>query len=210
MQKYAGIAMLVGAITFVVGAFQPAVNQVFGAANDTEALAALENSAAGWDIGNLLFGLGGLIAAVSIILLTSYILSREESPAVRGAAVSSAVLVGTGALLWSAISIDRIVQSPEEVIFGSGFGEPWIFPLYSVLTLVGLTLMGVALAKTDRSRWLGWVVTGFYLFLSIKGIINWDTIPFEWYAPMSLIGIVLIIQSFQSQSPAHSQTELAT
>ena len=65
MKKYAGIAMLFGAILFSVGAFNPAVRGVFEATSEAEALAVLESQRAAWNKGNLLFGLGGLVSAAA-------------------------------------------------------------------------------------------------------------------------------------------------
>ena len=202
MQKYAGIAMILGAVLFVIGAFNPAIRAVFDAATETEALLGLEANALGWDVGNLLLGLGGLLSTSGFVLLALQVRGQTESGRVRNAATSSIILVSIGAVLWALISYDRIVASPQVIITGPALGERWIFPLYSILTLMGLILLGIGLLKSEYPRWMAWFTTGFHLYLFILGLITWDATPFYWYAAMALVGIGLVVLSYRPIVPS--------
>ena len=172
MQKKAGIFMIVGAVVFTVGIFHPGMVAYFDAPNEAQARAALETNALGWDIANLLFGLGGLFATIGVSLLARHIRSQNDNATTRMASAVGEGLVVGGMVLWSIISYTRIVSSVEQIMTNNMFGEPWMFPLYSILTLIGLTVMGVALLKAEYHKLFCWYVILFHLGQLIMGLVT--------------------------------------
>lgn len=209
MQKKAGIFMIVGAVVFTAGIFQPGIMAYFDAPNEAQARAALEANALSWDIGNLLFGLGGLFATIGVSLLARHIRSHNDNATARMASAVSEGLVVAGMVLWGIITYTRIAASVEQTMTGTMFGEPWIFPLYSILTLIGLAVMGVALLKAEYHKLLGWYVILFHLGQFIMGLVTWDAVPLFWYFPMLVIGIVLLFAKPRMDKESNMVTEMA-
>ena len=144
----AGVAMIAGSALFFIGA-GVAVPRVFTEPDREERLRMLEERLLLWRLGQPLYALGALVAAVGVGLLAA----DTKSGSRAWLAVSCGLLV-TGALAWSWSVYLRAVR-PREFALGGLPG--WPFGAYVWLTFAGLLLLGVGLLLGDYSELAGLV-----------------------------------------------------
>ena len=137
-----------------------------------------------WRLGQPLYALGALVAAVGV-----------GSLAVEDEASSALWLWGAGALLvlgalaWT-WSVYRRALSPREFALGQLPGRPFV--AYVWLTLAGLLLLGLGILWGDWPAWLGWLVVGADAVFVIGYLRYRDIPPFVFYALLLVVGLAVL------------------
>ena len=185
MERVAGIVLLVGSLLFIAAAFSP-ISRVYAERDAEKRIEIIKAGPGQWTVSQLLFALGGSVAAIGLGL-AAYNL-RGSSAAL--AAYLGVVLLIVGVVFWDWHLYVRVVN-PEGFARGTILG--WPFVVYSILTQFGLIAFGVAYLRGEYPRWLGWTTiaaTGalFILFLIFK-----DMPPFVYYVITILAGVVMVI-----------------
>ena len=179
----AGVAMIAGSALFFIGA-GVAVPRVFTEPDREERLRMLEERLLLWRLGQPLYALGALVAAVGVGLLAA----DTKSGSRAWLAVSCGLLV-TGALSWSWSVYLRAVR-PREFALGGLPG--WPFGAYVWLTFAGLLLLGVGLLLGDYSEWLGWFTLGVDGLFVATYLRYGDIPPFVFYLLLSIVGVAVL------------------
>ena len=168
---------------FFVGA-GIAVPRVFTEPDRDEKLRMLTERVWWWRLGQPLYALGALVAAVGV-----------GSLAVEDEATSALWLWGAGALLvlgalaWT-WSVYRRALSPREFALGQLPG--WPFGAYVWLTLAGLLLLGLGILWGDWPAWLGWLVVGADAVFVIGYLRYRDIPPFVFYTLLLVVGLAVL------------------
>ncbi len=192
MQRTAALLLISGSIVFIAAIMSPPMFNVFSVEDPAQAAAAFQENMVSWRLANGFAAIGALIAAAGIVLLARYITALDNNPQMRVSAYLGATLVFIGALLWLVIQFDRMTVSPERFVSGEALGGPWLFPLYVIVTLLGLIVIGYGLLKAGYPRWLGWFVIGVHSLLLVAGLATQDAVPLNWYLSMLVMGIALL------------------
>ena len=179
----AGVLMISGSVLFFVGA-GVAVPGVFTEPDRDEKLRMLTERLWWWRLGQPLFALGALVAALGVGSLAV----EDEATSNPWLWVSGALLV-LGALAWT-WSVYRRALSPRE--FALGQLPAWPFVAYVWLTLVGLLLLGLGIFWGDWPAWLGWVVVGADAVFVIGYLRYGDIPPFVFYALLLVVGLAVL------------------
>lgn len=181
--KAGAITIIVGAVLFLVAAFSP-ISRIFGmpdAAGRLEIIAAAPNQ---WLLAQLLFALGSIVTVIGIGMVAA----RLAGQGVTIYLFTSAVFMAVGALLWCWHVYLRAV---DPALFVAGAIPWWLFAAYSLLTMAGLALLGVALLHTTLAAWVGWFPIGSAALFLILGLVFGDMPPFVYYLITFTIGVVL-------------------
>jgi hypothetical protein len=144
----------------------------------------LEEGLPRWRVGQPLFGIGALLAALGVGFLAADSASPEQSWFV----VSGALLF-VGAVAWSWSVLLRGVH-PREFALGELPG--WPFALYIWLTIAGLAPLGVGLVLSDQPDWTGWLTLGLDALFLATYLRYRDIPPFVFYLLLLVIGVVVL------------------
>lgn len=188
--KPVGLVLLTGSVFFLVAAFLP-YSRVFAENDPASRLTILNQLRTQWSIGQILFALGSLITVLGLTLL--FMRYRGSVPG-RMAWIGIMLLLA-GMLLWSWHCIERMV-SPEG--FVNGTLTPYLFILYTILTLSGMILYGIFLLGTDLSGWIGWMLIVGMGVLSVLLILFKDMPPFVYYVFTLVLAIKLLAPASQT------------
>jgi hypothetical protein len=180
--RSSAILIILGAILFMMAAFSP-VSRVFAVPDPAAKLAIIQASPSGWLAAQLLFALGALVTAAGVGLLAA----RTAGPAASPLAWSAAALA-VGALLWSWHVYLRAVDPAR---FTAGEIPFWLFAGYSLLTLIGLALLGLAVLRMGMPAWLAWLCMGGAGILLVLAVLLGDMPPFVYYLITLTVGIIL-------------------
>jgi hypothetical protein len=172
-QKNVAILLGIGSILFIIAAFLP-VSRVYVESAAEKKMEIINSMKSIWNISMTLFALGGLVTAVALGL-QSYGLRSIQFAVYSHVGVA---LVFLGSILWGWHIIERLI-SPEG--FANGTNTPYLFLVYSVLTQIGLALIGVLLIKSAIPHWIGWMFIIGSASLLILMIIFRDMPPFVYY-----------------------------
>ena len=179
----AGVLMISGSVLFFVGA-GVAVPRVFTEPDRDEKLRMLTERVWSWRLGQPLYALGALVAALGVGSLAV----EDEATTHPSLGVSGALMV-LGALAWT-WSVYRRALSPRE--FALGQLPAWPFVAYVWLTLVGLLLLGLVIFWGYWPAWLGWVVVGADAVFVIGYLHYGDIPPFVFYARLLVVGLAVL------------------
>jgi len=197
----AGWLLVIGSMSFIVGALNPALGPVWSAPPGAQ-LRLIDDAALAWTITNVLFVVGTIFTAVGLWFLPERVGDRGL-PIARAASV----LYLVAATLWIASLAFRLAVTPDAaaafVVTGSMDSayvlmERWAHGLFGAFTyLAGASLvaLGVALIVGRRpSRATGSFAILIGLAIALGYAIAGDMPPFVAYIPTGLIGIVLLRQ----------------
>ena len=176
------IVVIVGSILFMAAAFSP-ISRVFAEPDVGRKLAILTGAPTQWNVAQILFALGALVAAVGVGMMAYR--SAGEGPTLWLAIAAG--MMAVGALLWVGHVYQRAV---DPAAFATGQLAIWPFAVYSLLTMAGLALVGVALLQTGLAAWVGWLCIGSAAFFLVLGLIFGDMPPFVYYVVFLTVGIV--------------------
>ncbi|HSM45081.1 MAG TPA: DUF4386 family protein [Acidimicrobiia bacterium] len=194
MLRRAGVLMAVGSILLVAVVFFPIYQDVFGKLDDPAAMA---NSISGdefqWAIASLLFGLGGLVAAVGIWMLSKRLGDMSGQVAVGYVAGIGAAV---GGALFALVTVQRIVNSPEEA--ASVLANPdWTFAVLSLSSQITLIAVGYLMVLSFK-KWLGWLLVLAGVGTMIGYFVAGDMPPAVYY-PVWLIAALVLLFSRQPE-----------
>ena len=182
-----GLVLMTGSVLFLLAAFMP-YSRVFMENEPASRLDIINQRLTQWNIGQVLFALGSLVAALGLgFLLLRY----------RGSAAGNWARVGTflllaGAALWTWHCMERLI-SPEG--FVNGTLTPYLFTVYSIFTQAGLICFGIFLLWTDLSGWTGWMLIAGTGIICVLYIIFKDMPPFVYYVFTLVLAIKLMAQA---------------
>jgi hypothetical protein len=190
MQKIAGIGLMLGSVLFIVAAFTPLTFRVV-TADMQQRIDLIQNERTGWVILNILFGTGSVIAAVGLALFAQHVQTLGGNTTIRVVSYLGAASVVLGALCWVIIVYNRAALPPQEL--GSNLSiNNWIFPAYTLLTQIGLMVVGFVLIQSHYPAWLSWgtfVLAGLSI---VAYLIFKDMPPFVHYMLFLVMGIALV------------------
>jgi hypothetical protein len=177
--KISGAVILAGSIAFLVAAFLP-ISRVYGLTNAEDKLAMITDNLRVWGISQVLFSLGVIVATLGVAL-AAY--SLKDQPSASFLITAAAFLVVSAvAWVWHAY-----LRTTDPTAFVNGSLPSWHFIIYTLLTLAGFLLIGIALPRMGFSIWIGWVLGGGALLFFVLYLIFKDIPPFVHY----LLGLVL-------------------
>lgn len=159
MLRLIGVIVAVGSLLFLAAAFHP-ISRVFGARGAEARLAIIENSPGAWRLSQTLFSAGAMVTAIGVGAL---VLVMDIDWPVLLRAVPFALL-GIGSSFWRMHTGSR-KSDPRAWVAGTLPG--WQFPAYTILTILGLAVTGLAFLHTGPT-WLGLTLSiGPALFLLV-------------------------------------------
>jgi hypothetical protein len=174
-----------GSILFLVAAFLP-YSRVFIEQSAEKKIEIIMNMRGMWNFGHVLFGFGSLITVAGLGLLVSG--NREAGSLILS--YLAVILLGTGALLWSWHVTERMLD-PQG--FADGTNTPYLFLIYSVLTQIGLFLIGFYLLKAHIKDWVAWMFIIGSAVLFILMIIFRDMPPFVYYVLTLVMSVAFLV-----------------
>lgn len=195
MNRRAGVLIVFGSVLLVAGVFFPIYQDVFGNLDDTAAMASsIGADETQWAIASAVFGLGGLIAALGIWTLSTGLGDRSGRTAIGYVAAVGAAI---GGALFVLVTVQRIVNSPEEV--AAVLADPyWTFAVLSLSSQI--TLIGVGyLMILSYKKWLGWLLILAGVGTMIGYFAAGDMPPAVYY-PIWLVAALVLLFSKQPQT----------
>ena len=138
-------------------------------------------------MSQILFALGALVTAAGVGLLGYR--STEAGPSFP--LYAAAAVMMAGALLWSWHVYQR---AATPALFTTGQLPAWPFVVYSLLTMVGLTLLGMAILQTGLASWVGWLCIGSAALFLVLALVFRDMPPFVYY----LITLTVAVAAFRA------------
>lgn len=182
-QQVAGLLVGLGSVSFLVAAFLP-ISRVYATAGAQSKLELIRGSLETWKASQLLFALGAIATAGGI----GWAILIGDGTWPNAYLAAPGVLLGIGAGLWSRHTYLRAVD-PESFVSGTQPG--WQFPAYTLLTIAGVAVAGLAFLQTGPS-WLGLtLIIGSALFLVAYAVFR-DLPPFVHYVLVIALAVELI------------------
>jgi hypothetical protein len=169
---------------FLAAAFLP-YSRVFVESDPAKRMAIIRGAMFQWNLAHILFPLGALLTAAGLALMVH---SFGEVLRLSWVWIGVAA-VCTGALLWSWHCMERL-RSPEA--FTSGNITPYLFTLYTILTMAGFIILGIFLLRTDVPTWVGWMLAGATALLAVLAVVMRDMPPFVYYVLAIILAITLL------------------
>lgn len=187
--KYPAMITLGGSMLFLIAAFMP-ISKVYMEADSAARLQMIMDGRLQWNISQALFGLGALITAWGVGFFQ---VNLSDLPKVNLGWIAI-MAISIGAILWS-IHVYIRLTSPEGWINGDFPYIGHLFIIYSILTQLGLLLLGLMILDSDFTPWVGWMlaVGGALLFLLL--VIFKDMPPFVYYVLTAIASIHILRQN---------------
>ena len=185
--RLVGMVLMTGSVLFLFAAFMP-YSRVFMENEPAARLDIINQRLTQWNIGQVLFALGSLVAALGL----GFLLLRYRGSAAGNWARVGTVLLLAGAVLWTWHCMERLI-SPEG--FVNGTLTPYLFTVYSIFTQAGLICFGIFLLWTDLSGWTGWMLIAGTGIICVLYIIFKDMPPFVYYVFTLVLAIKLMAQA---------------
>jgi hypothetical protein len=177
------LTIVIGSILFLAAAFAP-ISRVFAVRDSAQKLEIILGAPNQWVVAQLLFALGSLVTVVGIGMLAYRMSGHDVAVYLR----ISAAVMGIGALLWT---WHVFVRAVEPALFTTGQIPVALFAGYSLLTIIGLALLGVALLQAGFQPWVAWLAMGSAALFLVLGLAFGDMPPLVYYLVTLTIGIVL-------------------
>ena len=151
-ERVAAIILLVGSVLFIIAAFMP-VSRVYAEPSQAAKLEIITSNRTAWSASQVLFGLGASIAAIGLGFVTYHL---RGTPGAVWVYIGLAAVI-LGAVLWDGLMYLRAID-PEGFVEGRLIS--WPFPVYTLLTQVGLIAFGVSYLRAGYPAWLGGITVG--------------------------------------------------
>lgn len=184
LQRASAGTLVIGAVSFLVAAFLPVSMRVFPELLPERRLEHITAAHTQWSAGQALFGLGALVTAAGVGLLSR---SVRVGPTTRLLQVSAAVLL-IGAIMWVWHVYQRAV---DPAAFTAGTLPSWPVMTYFVLTEVALAVYGVALLRVGLAPWVGSLVIISMAVLFALTIVFRDMVPAAYYLVTLITAVML-------------------
>jgi hypothetical protein len=181
--KPSAATIIVGSILFLVAAFSP-ISRIFGIQDAAQKLDIISAAPNQWMIAQGLFALGSIVTVAGIGVLAYRLAGQSFSIYLN----LSVVVMAIGALLWT---WHVYLRAFDPARFTAGEIPMWLFALYSLLTMVGLALIGIALLHMALPSWVGWLAIGAPALFLVLALVLGDMPPLVYYVVTLVIGTVL-------------------
>ena len=185
--RNSAILILFGSILFIIAAVLP-YTRVFIETDTHKKLAIIQELRLQWNVSHIVFILASLLTSAGLSLLVGIYARALQTPWAWFIAVS----IILGALLWIWDCVERLL-SPESFVFGTG--TPYLFLIFSILTMIGLFLLGILILKAGLSAWVGWMLMGAMTLVAVLFIIFKDVPPIVYFIFTLILGIRLLTMS---------------
>jgi hypothetical protein len=173
MYKMSLIIIALGSLIFLVAAFMP-ISKVFVERSSQKKLEIITSNRTTWNVMQVLFGLGALVAAIGVGVLAYAFQPHQES----GLLKLSSLLLIIGSLLWIWHLYLR-GTNPEGFAFGQ---QPWWhFAGYTIITQVAMVIAGYYFLQTPYPNWIGYTLIISMGVLFLLTVIFKDMPPFVYY-----------------------------
>jgi hypothetical protein len=179
--------MAFGSILFVIAAFLP-ISKVYMESNPENKLEIIQSMPKMWNIEQVMFIAGSIITAFSLFVVAI----RIRSTGSFNIGLFASIIILIAAFLWSWHAFERIL-SPEGFVHGKS--TPQLFIIYSILTQLGLALLGFAFLSTDLPAWIGWLFMVGGVLLFILMISTGDMPPFAYYLLTLILSLSLLYKA---------------
>lgn len=173
MFKMSLTIVILGSILFLIAAFMP-ISKVFVERSPEKKLEIITSNRTTWNVMQVLFGLGALVAAVGVAVLAYAFQQYQES----GILKLSSVLLIIGSMLWIWHLYLR-GTNPEEFAFGQ---QPWWhFAGYTIITQIAMVIAGYYFLQIPIPNWIGYTFIIGMGVLFLLTVIFRDMPPFVYY-----------------------------
>lgn len=199
VRPVAGWLLVLGSISFIVGAANPALGQVWSAPQETQ-LRLIHDAATAWAVTNTLFLIATVLTAAGLWLVPERVGERGAT-----AARAATVIYVVAATAWLASLVFRIAVTPDAAasFVAHGSMEPayvitnhWANGLFAAFTyLAGGSLVALGLAVIvggTLSTAAGWFAVVIGALIAVGYAVLGDMPPFVAYLPTGLLGVVLL------------------
>jgi hypothetical protein len=170
--KLAAAILVAGSALFQLGAFLPVSR--FYVSSVQERMAIMQDQPVQWMLHLASMGLGAVVAAVGLGLLTLRL--PRGTPSILGLVTVTLVTVGT--LLWVWHLQTRIADPAG---FAIGANPMWHFAVYTVAMQAGLLLLAAAFHHAGLPTWMVLVLAGGTLLTVLALVLLRDVPPFAHY-----------------------------
>jgi len=195
--KIAGLLLIASPVLWLVGAvvFMPQIGEFYGEGDSLTKLAALTGQQAAWTLQSLLFFAGTLGAMIGLALL-SVILRQTRATSLARLGMVGIVAV---AAVYTFILFLRLTAPTDgelEAVEGSSlmlaahFG--WLGIIGIGLTLITVTVYGVALFLTGRAKMTGGLVAVLSTLALVAVLIGGPLPPVIVYPVAAILGVRLL------------------
>lgn len=184
--RLASVLIVVGSVLFLVAAFHP-VSRIFGIKETSKKLEIITSEHNGWVFAQWLFALGSIVTAIGVGSV-AYVMRHHHGSTFAAIACAAMVI---GCVFWS---YHTYLRAADPQGFVNGQQPGWTFVIYTLLTMAGIALLGVALLQWPLSNWLGWTAIISPSAFLVLYIILGDLPPFVHYAVTCLVGVVIMLR----------------
>lgn len=182
LESWSGWALIIGGLMFFVAAFNPS-SQVFMNADLGQKLEIVRSRKGLWVASQGFFGMGAVVTAVGVALLAA---RQRQPPGDLLWFAAAAFLVG--ALLWGLHTYQRAVD-PEAFLRAEL--TAWLFPVYTVLTLAGLFMVGISIPLVGYPTLLGYALAIGGAIMLVAYLALGDLPPFFIYILTLVLGVFI-------------------
>lgn len=182
--RLVAILFILGSVLFMAAAFNPS-SAVFAEPAPAAKLEIIMGQRALWSLSQLMFGAGATLTAMGVLVFA--LRSMDTSAGVPLLIGGAAMIVG--ALLWD---IHVFQRAADPAAFVAGDLPAWTFSAYTLLTMFGLIILGLAFVQVGLPPWLGYGTAIATVLLLATYLIMGDMPPFAYYI-LTLVGAVFLL-----------------
>jgi hypothetical protein len=179
----ATLLLLIGSLTFVIGAFLP-VSRMYMLRTADDRLALMRDRSAQWHTHLGMMGGGAVLSAGGVALLPAAVGAAGTAPAML-----AGVAIAGGTVLWLR-HLHLRVTAPAG--FAQRTNPHWHFAVYTALMQVGLLALALALFRVGVPTWM-WAVPAAGTGLTVLAFVVFqDVPPFAHYVWLLAVAVGLM------------------
>jgi hypothetical protein len=183
MHSPAALLLLIGSLTFVIGAFLP-VSRMYMLRSAQDRLALMQDHSGQWHTHLGMMGGGAVFAAGGMALVPAALGAAGAAPSM----VAAVAVVG-GTALWLR-HLHLRVTVPEG--FAQRTNPHWHFAVYTALMQAGLLALALALFRVGLPTWM-WAVPAAGTGLTVLAFVLFqDVPPFAHYVWLLAVAVGLM------------------
>jgi hypothetical protein len=195
--KIAGLLLIASPVLWLVGAvvFMPQIGEFYNEGDSLTKLAALTGQQVAWTLQSLLFFAGTLAAMIGLVVLSG-ILGRTHAASLARSGMVGIVAV---AAVYTFILVLRLTAPTDgvlEAVEGSSLllaaHFSWLGIIGMGLTLITVTVYGVALFLTGRAKMTGGLVAVLSTLAFVAILIGGPLPPVIVYPIAAVLGVRLL------------------
>ena len=198
MKRLPGLVLTLGVICFMIGVSRPVILDYFGP--NSSGFRLIQDNPTQWQFGNLMMGLGSILAASGAVLYFFTLRQNIDSKPLLIIAITCALSLTLAATYWMLVSYNRIVQSSLNTPKGIRLAE-WTWPAFNILMPLGIVLLGYIIFLR-LSKWAGMLIIAIELVSVVtQYVMMKDIIPGTHFLPLSIAGITLLLGGGRRNKP---------